>query len=354
MRKGRLASIARWLAWAYVAALVGLILVLRFIGEDSWLVTPVLYFPRAVFALPLVVTLPAILYVGPRWMLATQVAAILLVLFPLMGLELHPLAAAADPATPKIRLLSFNVYFGDAGCEAIVDEVAAHDPDVVVLQAVAAHCGRTLAARFPSFHVHVAGEYVLGSRFPIRDVYVPPEFPNGRRTEAEYRRYTLETPIGVIDLYSVHPYSPRLGFRAAHGDGLRTELRQELEAPHVPAGRTQIEENTKERAMQVAAIAAAAAASTNLVVIAGDTNLPALSRIYARYLASGSGPWKDGFASVGTGFGYTFPTQWKFGLGPWMRIDRVLAGPGLRFLRFEVGGRGASDHCPVIAELAAP
>jgi endonuclease/exonuclease/phosphatase family metal-dependent hydrolase len=64
------------------------------------------------------------------------------------------------------------------------------------------------------------------------------------------------------------------------------------------------------------------------------------------------GPWKDGFATVGNGFGYTFPSQWKYHPGPWMRLDRILAGPGLRFLSFELGGRRASDHLPVIADIA--
>jgi endonuclease/exonuclease/phosphatase (EEP) superfamily protein YafD len=166
-------------------------------------------------------------------------------------------------------------------------------------------------------------------------------------------RYTLETPLGAIDLYSVHPCSPRHAFMAVRREGLGPELLDPVDEPRALAGRAEIEENTSERERQVAALAAAAATSTNLVVIAGDTNLPGLSHIYARYLASGSGAWKDGFASVGNGFGYTFPARWKYGLGPWMRLDRVLAGPGLRFLSFEVGGRGASDHCPVIAELAA-
>ena len=70
---------------------------------------------------------------------------------------------------------------------------------------------------------------------------------------------------------------------------------------------------------------------------------------YARFF--GSSPWKDGFAAVGNGFGYTFPTSWDYEQGPWMRLDRIFVGAPLRFLNFEVGGRGASDHCPVIADI---
>lgn len=351
MRTGRSASFARALAWSYLGALAVLVAVLRFVGEDSWLVTALIYLPRWLFALPLALTLPAVVYAGPRGMLATQAASLLLVLFPLMGLEVHPFAPARDPGAPTVRLLSFNVYFGRAGCDTIVSEIAAHDPDIVVLQASGRHCERALAARFPSFRVEAAGEFVLGSRFPVRDVLRPEDLKGPREIQPAFMRYTLETPLGAIDLYSIHPYSPRHAFEAARGDGLRTQILEQIDEPHPPVGRAEIEANTSDRERQVAAIARAAAGSTNPVVIAGDTNLPALSRLYARYLAAGG--WKDGFASVGSGLGYTFPTRWKFDLGPWMRIDRILVGRGLRFLRFEVGGKGASDHCPVIAELAA-
>jgi endonuclease/exonuclease/phosphatase family metal-dependent hydrolase len=82
-------------------------------------------------------------------------------------------------------------------------------------------------------------------------------------------------------------------------------------------------------------------------VIVGDTNLPPLSGIGRRRF----GAFRDAFEAVGFGFGYTFPAKL-----PWMRIDRVLAGPGVRFLSARVGARGASDHrsLRVDLELEAP
>ena len=80
----------------------------------------------------------------------------------------------------------------------------------------------------------------------------------------------------------------------------------------------------------------------NPVVIAGDTNLPGLSPL----LAKSYGQYTDGFSVAGRGFGYTFPAK-----RPWMRIDRVLADPRLRFLRFFTGSVIASDHLYVVAEL---
>jgi endonuclease/exonuclease/phosphatase (EEP) superfamily protein YafD len=327
---------------------VALVLVLQFVGEDFWFVTPVVYMPRALFALPLLITLPAVLFAGPRWMLWTQAACALVVVFHLMGLQLHPFTPAVEPGAPKMRVMSFNVFFGNSGCEAIVDEVAAHEPDVVVFQASGADCDRALAARFPALHVERERQFVLGTRFPVLDVYSPPPLDGPPAIPPLFMRYTLETPLGIVDFYSVHPFSPRSALAAARSD-LRAQVADPTGDAHPPEGRAETRQNTSNRERQIAAAVAAAARSTHPVIIAGDTNLPPLSRVYARTL--GATAYEDGFAAVGNGFGYTFPARWRYGLGPWMRIDRILAGRQLRFLRFEVGGRGASDHCPVVADL---
>ena len=102
--------------------------------------------------------------------------------------------------------------------------------------------------------------------------------------------------------------------------------------------------NSGLRAAQVADFAAAAGQETVPVVIAGDTNLPNLSWLLHRDLAG----FKDGFAKAGWGFGYTFPTGHH---GPWMRIDRIMAGSELHFVHFEVGHSIASDHESVVADL---
>ena len=78
-------------------------------------------------------------------------------------------------------------------------------------------------------------------------------------------------------------------------------------------------------------------------VVAGDTNLPGLSRVARSYFASVT----DGFTAAGAGFGYTYPTKF-----PWMRIDRILASRNLEFTHFEVGSSRNRDHLSVVADLA--
>jgi endonuclease/exonuclease/phosphatase (EEP) superfamily protein YafD len=96
------------------------------------------------------------------------------------------------------------------------------------------------------------------------------------------------------------------------------------------------------RTRQIAAATEAARRSKDPVLLAGDTNLPEGSLIARSYFA----PFHDAFVDVGFGFGHTFPAKL-----PWMRIDRVLGGPRVRFLDVRVLPRGASDHRAVVVDF---
>jgi vancomycin resistance protein VanJ len=80
------------------------------------------------------------------------------------------------------------------------------------------------------------------------------------------------------------------------------------------------------------------------VIIAGDTNLPGLSRIFHENL----GGFDDAFAAVGRGFGYTYPSKF-----PWLRIDRILTNGKLRAVDFRIGDARASHHLCVSATITA-
>ncbi len=323
------------LAIAYPLALIAVWLGLALVGETWWPTTVALYLPRLAFAAPLPLLVLALLVWGPRWLLAGQLVAAGVLLFPLLGLEL---GGPVEPSgRPRLRVLSYNVNYGYMSNARILADITGAGADVIVLQASHHRLHPALDAALASYQRYHHREFYVASRFPIVSVHEPDGF------HPAFVRVTLATPLGPIDVFDIHPLSPRPGLDALRGDGLRESisdgrvLRGE--------GSDRVLKNTDLRARQVAGVAALAAASTNPVIIAGDTNLPALSPLYREHL----GRWQDGFEEVGRGFGYTFPAhKWI----PWMRIDRILAGPELRFLRFGVTpASGASDHLAVWADL---
>lgn len=329
--------------WLYLGGLATSAALVGYFGEIWPATTLALYLPRLPLLIPLAALLPALHRVGARRLLGAHVAAGLMVVGPIMGLHAsRPKQPAAG--TPRLRVLSYNVWYGHLGNEAIRDEVTPWSPDVVVLQAmrssVEEFCRRDL---FKGWHIESTGEFLVASRFPI--VASDRPLPDADGLPLGHARYTIDSPLGLIDVYATHPMSPRPGLEALRGKGLRRVLREGV--PEQAEDR--VDQNTWGRERQVILLGKAAAASKHPVIIAGDTNLPERSRIYREQLAR----WQDGFVEAGLGYGYTYPAN---KLRPWLRIDRILAGPELAFTSFSVGGRGGSDHCPVIADLvrAAP
>jgi endonuclease/exonuclease/phosphatase (EEP) superfamily protein YafD len=333
--------IAAGVAAGYSVALVLVWALLRLVGESWWVTTVGLYLPRLVLAAPLPVVAGALLMLKMRRWLWTQAAAAWLLLFPVLGFVL-PGWRRGDGSAPRVRLLTCNINSALAGVEAVVAEVEQHQPDVVLLQEIG-HPDQLEAAlhlRFPT--VEVSGQFALASRFAIQSKADPPKLPYyGQARSPRYLQRVLETPLGPIAFYNVHPVSPREDFAALRGHGLRGEL---FTGRLFSGGSASlIGANAGLRELQVQSFAEAARAESAPVVIAGDTNLPGLSKIFGRHLAS----FQDAFESAGWGLGYTYPNDRK----PWMRIDRILASEQLRFVGFEVGKSQASDHLCVAAEL---
>jgi vancomycin resistance protein VanJ len=311
-RRGqKLLRIAVVLQIAGVVAFLGLLLV----AERSQPSFVALYLPRHPL---LVVTLAALLaafVLKRRALMVIQAALCLVVLVPVMGLRVT-WAPSPGPAAHAVRLATYNVFFGKGGRAALLDELVAMPVDILVLQATYDSLADRLRERLPDRTIRQDGELVIVTRFPIVDVEVPLTLPGDLKPM--FVGYVLQAPDGPLRVLVTHPFSPR------------NALLDHDEA---------WEANVARREAQVAAVVAASRRPGPPFVIAGDTNLPVLSAIARREL----GGLDDAFESAGSGLGYTFPAK-----RPWMRIDRVLAGPGLRFTRANVGPRGASDHRPLL------
>jgi endonuclease/exonuclease/phosphatase (EEP) superfamily protein YafD len=319
--KERAPSLPWWrraLFWALVLEMIAIVIFIAIllVGERSRVTLILLYLPR----LPLLVAavLGALLarftLRRVRALVAAHVVLCAIVLFPVMGMAVSVPHQAQKP----IHLATYNVFFGKAGRPALLDEIVALPADVVLIQAAFASMGERLKERLPDRTIKQDGELILVSKFPVRAVEVPPPLPDG--TPSMFVKYVIDTPSGALRVYNVHAFSPR----------------------HALFDDKETGDNIANRDGQIGATVAAARSDVPPFVIAGDTNLPALSAIGRRHFAG----LTDAFDAVGFGFGYSFPTK-----HPWMRIDRVLGSDGIRFVSARVLPLGASDHRALVVDL---
>jgi vancomycin resistance protein VanJ len=330
----------------YLVGLVAVALALPLIGERWWITTVLLYLPRFGFGLPLPLVVLALVLFGPRRLLLLLPVPLALLLFPIMGLTVNltadsgaPQEAPAERGT--LRILSYNVAATDDP-EPVLQVIRAVKPDIVLIQEHTRSLEAALPAALGDFVQHRAGQFAIASRFPIEDVYLPPQIalPTSAPRSARFVRYRLKTPLGPLHVINVHPVSPRNGLEEARGDGLLQGLRQGRIA--TSEGISVMQANSYLRQRQVEEIVAEAARSPHPTVIAGDTNLPEGSWILRRCLSG----FSDGFKEAGRGFGYTYPAN-----RPWMRIDRILVDRQLTVRRFNVLSERASDHLAVLADI---
>jgi hypothetical protein len=212
LAKQWLRRLIRWLAIAYPVVLLAIWLTLRFVGETWWLTTAALYLPRLGFGLPLPVLALALVWTGSPRLLWTQAVALAIVALPLMGLRLSLDGDTAGPVgEPAIRVLTHNVYFGRVNTTELRQEIRDARPDILVMQAIGRDTRAIVESSLPGFHIHESTQFLLASRYPILDVYLPPKVQHDVERSARFITYTLDTAVGVIELFNVHPITPRDG-----------------------------------------------------------------------------------------------------------------------------------------------
>jgi len=237
-------------------------------------------------------------------------------------------SARNQAVAKRLRVMTYNMHSGrgtddryDLGRVAAV--IGSFEPDLVALQEVD-------VGRLRSGSIDQAAE--LAGRLGMQ-AHFAPAFERGAE------RY------GIATLTRLPTLDARKIFLPGHRQ-LRTEPRCALTTRHAWAGgeleiiNTHLSTLFRERPGQVAAIAAAGA--SDAVVIAGDFNMTPLSPAY-RLLRKGlrSATW----------LARTWPSY-----APFAPIDHILFRGKLRLVAGSAwtGGpaRIASDHLPVVAELA--
>jgi endonuclease/exonuclease/phosphatase (EEP) superfamily protein YafD len=215
--------------------------------------------------------------------------------------------------------------------------VASHDPDVLVMQDAGQLAGAreagpaTASAIFAGKQVYAFGQYIVVSRHPLRDCR-PGQIPY-RGQPHTYVRCTF-TAHGVdVDLITVHFVSPREGLNAT---------RQEL-----IEGLDDWRQNFSDRLLQASKLAADMAQRPRPLIVAGDLNAPEGSPVVQTLVARGL---RNAFGIAGRGYGYTHGHSLRPHVS-FLRIDHVLVSDKIGVADAYVGGAGASEHRPVIADL---
>lgn len=317
-------ALALWVAFEFAPAQV-------------WLAELARYVPYPAYLLPAGGALALSLCLTWRWRIAA-LAVLGLLLVPIMGLQL----GGGETGTGRVRLLTYNIKAYRAaerkgGVAAIAWEVALHDADIIVMQD-AGYLAHLLEARskaalamFGERQIETSGQYIIASRFPMRNCTDGNiSFPGERH---HYFRCVVNAKGVEFDLSTAHLHSPREGLNATRHERL--------------GGVGDWQENVAARMMQSRSLAADVAASIRPVILAGDLNAPEHSPVVRQLLATGL---RDAFSVAGTGYGHTHGHSLRPHIS-FNRIDHILVSAKIGVADCFVGGKDASEHRPVIADL---
>jgi endonuclease/exonuclease/phosphatase (EEP) superfamily protein YafD/putative flippase GtrA len=319
-------------AWLYLGAALGLWLLLRIGGDRWWPATLLLFGPRWLFSLPLVLLIPAAAMLSRR-LLWVLMAAALVVVFPIMDMRI-PWARMFPPSGTQIRVVTYNVAGEAVSADALAALIEQVQPDVIALQESPEE---TYQEVFRDWHVCQSGELLVAAKWPAQvrlattSMHPPHEWPRATLLEC-----AISSPVGEITVSTVHLPSPRYGLSTLvdRRTILAIERRGLLESE------TQNRSDVSQGAKQ-----SLPGPSRGLIVL-GDFNMPTDSTIYRRDWAS----FHDAFSLTGWGTGQTVRANIG-GFDFSSRIDHILTGEDWWPVRSWLGPDVGSDHLPVVADL---
>ncbi len=325
--KGCLHALAGICCWGYLVLMLGVWLVMMW-SDLWWPATLLIFAPRWVLLVPLGLLALVTLVVRPR-ALGLLLLSAGLIAGPIMGLCLPWRGVFQDvPPGKPFRVFTCNMHYGRGDpepLETLVDELA---PDIAAIQEWGASERSTFRTK-GGWHVHESRALFVASRHPIRNVVQLGA--DSMDEQGAVTRYDLDTPLGVVHLFSLH---------------LATVLHGVTDTIHdKKGGEGELEANIRRRWEQSRYIADQANEIKGPLLLVGDFNTPPQSAIFARVWDD----YHDAFGWAGTGWGYTF-----FGSRTMVRIDHILAGKNWYCRSCRVGPHVGSPHRPVIADLVWP
>ena len=227
-------------------------------------------------------------------------------------LPTSPAAAGTATGERVVRVMSFNTQFESDAWRAVADEVARHDPDILVLLEV----GRSkrplleaLEATYPHRADCLAEDYcqnVILSKTPFASSATRSQWEGPQMVQVSYG-----PELGWLTVVGAHTMRP-------------------------PYAERQYE--------QMMALGDELAATGGAQIVAGDFNATPHSLMLQTLVERGGLRLASGLAS--------WPSTLEL---PQIAIDHIMVTPGLRILTpARIGSSAGSDHYPVIADIAVP
>jgi endonuclease/exonuclease/phosphatase (EEP) superfamily protein YafD len=307
--------VAAIIAWPFLHGL----------GDRWWPATVLLFGPRWVLLLPLVLLVPLALVILPRALVPLLGGGVVLA-GPVMGFAAGGITAPRRAA--ELRVVTFNIQGGSAlGVPGTLETaLATWEADIVALQECSDAAAEEVRA-LDAVATHTHGNLCLISRFPIVAVDSLPPWRIGELGWA-----------GAVVGYTIDAGGRRLRVTNLHLDtpGRGLEMLRERRDSRLLAANLEMREVASRRASNWVI------QSGTPALVAGDFNTPQESAIFRRYW----GHLDDAFAGAGLGYGGTRVLRWFR-----VRIDHILTSGDLRAVRAEVGADLGSDHLPLIADF---
>jgi len=309
-----------------LAAAIGAWVVLGF-GDEWEPATIVMFGPLWLLVLPPAALVVAAVFFNRR-ALRPLIPALIVTAGPVTDLCVPWRPLVADtPTGPRLRVMTCNMHYSKVPSDPLdllVDETG---PDVVALQEWRTGLESAVLSE-RGWHTHRVPGLFLASRYPIRRFDHLGNQSTG--VQGSVGRYELDTPAGVVTVFSLHLASPREGL----GEAVKGHA--ELNA---------VAENSELRWVQSRAVAEAAARTAGPLVLVGDFNTPPPSAIFREVW----GRYRNAFSDAGWGWGYTFWARISA-----VRIDHIFLGGGGHATRCWIGPNIGSPHRPVLADVAWP
>ena len=315
------------------AAAVAAVWAVLYLGDVHWLPTLLLFGPRWVYAIPLLLIVPlmAIMRLIVSTLVVSGISCLLLGVVSGFCIPQPATIRSSAAETPMIRIFSCNVQGLPDGPELFQELVARLDPDILALQ----ECDQSIALDWlEGWQIYRRGQLVIASRHALRELSFSRRHIAGEDREPVNVLQCVVTVEGhEVQVCNVHLRTPRRGFEQL------LELR--------PSALAAMQAEIHHRLLESRQIESGLRKAQAPLIVCGDFNMPEDSAIYRRCWSH----LQNAFSRRGLGCGYTKRTTlrgWSYG----MRIDHVLMDEAFEARHCWVAGDVGSDHLPIVADLA--